>query len=91
MSFLSSGSARAAFGGFTQFFFVLAWIVNFTQKSPSELGLQQVEVTVPVVKGYLKAFFSYFANFDYEHLMVCPYFGRADIEIQNIEKSLPSR
>ncbi|KAH8248402.1 hypothetical protein KR032_006778 [Drosophila birchii] len=67
------------------------WIVNYTQKSPSDMGLQQMEVTVPVVKGFLKAFFSYFATFDYEHHVVCPYFGRADIEIQNIEKSMPSR
>ncbi|XP_070143010.1 terminal uridylyltransferase Tailor isoform X2 [Drosophila kikkawai] len=67
------------------------WIVNFTQKSPSELGIQQIEVTVPIVKGFLKAFFSYFATFDYEHFLVCPYLGRADTEIQNFEKSLPSR
>ncbi|KAH8265203.1 hypothetical protein KR038_001018 [Drosophila bunnanda] len=67
------------------------WIVNFTQKSPSEMGLQQMEVTVPVVKGFLKAFYSYFATFDYEHFLVCPYFGRADTEIQNFETSLPNR
>ncbi|KAH8369319.1 hypothetical protein KR009_008349, partial [Drosophila setifemur] len=67
------------------------WIVNFAQKSPSELGIQQVEVTVPVVKGYLKAFFLYYSNFNYELFMVCPLFGKGDIEIKNIEKTLSNR
>ncbi|EDV41787.1 uncharacterized protein Dana_GF17325 [Drosophila ananassae] len=67
------------------------WIVNFSQKAPSELGLQQLEATVPVVKGYLRAFFLYYSNFNYEQFMVCPYFGRGSIEIQNIEKALPNR
>ncbi|KAH8344387.1 hypothetical protein KR084_010637 [Drosophila pseudotakahashii] len=67
------------------------WVVNFAQKSPSELGLQQVNVTVPVVKGYLRSFFAYFAKFDYEHFLVCPYFGQNDAEIQKFEKTLPIR
>ncbi|KAI8045410.1 hypothetical protein M5D96_001591 [Drosophila gunungcola] len=67
------------------------WIVNFAQKSPSELGLLQVEVTVPVVKGYLRSFFLYFGHFDYEHFLICPYFGGPDIEIQKIESMLPTR
>ncbi|XP_044312864.1 terminal uridylyltransferase Tailor [Drosophila rhopaloa] len=67
------------------------WIVNFSLKTPSELGLQQIEVTVPVVKCYLRNFFVYFGNFDYEHFLICPYFGGADIEIQKVEKMLPTR
>nr|XP_016939607.2 terminal uridylyltransferase Tailor [Drosophila suzukii] len=67
------------------------WVVNFAQKSPSELGLQQVVVTVPVVKGYLRSFFLYYARFDYEHFLVCPYFGQAGAEIQSIENILPTR
>ncbi|EDW85192.1 uncharacterized protein Dwil_GK14518 [Drosophila willistoni] len=67
------------------------WIVNFAQKSLSELGLQSVEVTVPVVKKYLKAFFSYYATFKYDRFLVCPYYGIPDVDLLLIEKSLPGR
>ncbi|KAH8278984.1 hypothetical protein KR018_012117 [Drosophila ironensis] len=67
------------------------WIVNFSQKTLSELGLQQLDVTVAVVKAYLRAFFLYFSSFNYDQFMVCPYFARPDIEIQSIEKLMPIR
>ncbi|XP_017083516.2 terminal uridylyltransferase Tailor [Drosophila eugracilis] len=67
------------------------WVVNFAQKSLNELGLKQINVTVPVVKGYLSTFFAFYAKFDYEHFLVCPYFGHSNAEIQKLEKTLPNR
>ncbi|XP_039496026.1 terminal uridylyltransferase Tailor [Drosophila santomea] len=67
------------------------WVVNFAQKSFSELGLQQLQATVPVVKGFLRNFFVYFAKFDYEHFLVCPYFGQPNVEIQKFEQMLHAR
>ncbi|XP_026839722.1 terminal uridylyltransferase Tailor isoform X2 [Drosophila erecta] len=71
--------------------FVGPWIVNFSQKSFSELGRQQIQPTAPVVKEYLRNFFAYYAKFDFEHFLVCPYFGQANVEIEKIEKMLHSR
>lgn len=67
------------------------WVVNFAQKSFSELGLQQLKATVPVIKGFLRNFFAYFAKFDYEHFLVCPYIGQANVEIAKIERMLHAR
>ncbi|XP_017873138.1 PREDICTED: terminal uridylyltransferase Tailor [Drosophila arizonae] len=71
--------------------FVGPWITNFQQKSLSELGMQQIEVTVPVLKEYLKDFFKFYATFNYERNMVCPYFGKKHILISRIEKEMPKR
>ncbi|XP_068152824.1 terminal uridylyltransferase Tailor [Drosophila tropicalis] len=67
------------------------WIVNFAQKSLSEFGLPCVEVTVLVIKKYLKVFFSYYATFKYDRFLVCPYYGTPDVDLLLIEKSLPER
>ncbi|KRG01259.1 uncharacterized protein Dmoj_GI23075, isoform D [Drosophila mojavensis] len=71
--------------------FVGPWITNFQQKSLSELGMQQIEVTIPVLKEYLKDFLKFYATFNYERNMVCPYFGKKHILISRIEKEMPKR
>ncbi|TDG47558.1 hypothetical protein AWZ03_005997 [Drosophila navojoa] len=70
--------------------FVGPWITNFQQKSLNELGMQQIEVTVPVLKEYLKDFLKFYATFNYERNMVCPYFGKKHTLISRIE-DMPKR
>ncbi|KMZ01942.1 terminal uridylyltransferase Tailor [Drosophila simulans] len=67
------------------------WVVNFAQKSFSELRLQQLQATVPVIKSFLRNFFAFYAKFDYEHFVVCPYIGQANVEIPKIERMLHAR
>lgn len=53
--------------------------------------MQQIEVTIPVLKEYLKDFLKFYATFNYERNMVCPYFGKKHILISRIEKEMPKR
>lgn len=68
-----------------------AWITNFQQTSLNELGMQHIEVTMPVLKEYLKDLLKFYATFNYERNMVCPYFGKKHIFISRIEKEMPKR
>ncbi|XP_030375881.1 terminal uridylyltransferase Tailor [Scaptodrosophila lebanonensis] len=67
------------------------WIANFVQKSLKDLGIEYVEVSIQVVKEYIKSFFEYFAAFNYEKNIVCPYFGLGCMDIKQMEKALPKR
>ncbi|XP_022222061.1 terminal uridylyltransferase Tailor [Drosophila obscura] len=71
--------------------FVGPWIVNFGQKTLQELRLPEADTDVPAVRNLLRAFFTFYSTFDYERLLVCPYFGSRDVQIQHIEKLMPNR
>ncbi|XP_030556408.1 terminal uridylyltransferase Tailor [Drosophila novamexicana] len=67
------------------------WIANFAQKSLSDMGVQQIEVSVPLIKEKVKELFEFYATFNYERYMVCPYFGRKHVAISKILKEMPKR
>ncbi|XP_053969668.1 terminal uridylyltransferase Tailor [Anastrepha ludens] len=67
------------------------WIGNFTEISLAELNMQVLNVTPQYCKQHIKEFCEFYANFNYKLYVVCPYFGRKDIEIKNFEALLPER
>lgn len=73
------------------FFSYTAWVANFAQKSLSELGLEQVAITLAVIKENVREFFQFYATFNYELFMVCPYFAKKNMQIFRAEKGMPKR
>ncbi|KAH8381328.1 hypothetical protein KR093_002675, partial [Drosophila rubida] len=71
--------------------FVGPWVASFAQKSLSDLKIQQVEVTIPMIKEYMREFFKFYATFNYERFAVCPYLGISDIPITKLEKRMPQK
>lgn len=69
----------------------VAWVANFTQKSLNDLKIKQIEVAVSLIKENMKELFKFYATFNYERFVVCPFFGKANIQISNYEKSMPKR
>ncbi|KAL7728878.1 hypothetical protein ACLKA6_004220 [Drosophila palustris] len=67
------------------------WVANFTQKSLNDLKIKQIEVTVSLIKENMRDLFKFYATFNYERFVVCPYFGQQNIQISNYEKSMPKR
>lgn len=55
------------------------------------MGVQQIEVSVPLIKEKVKELFEFYATFNYERYMVCPYFGRKHVAISKILKEMPKR
>lgn len=67
------------------------WVANFTEKSLNDLKIKQISITLSQIKINLKELFKFYATFDYESFVVCPYFGRNKIPILNFEKTMPHR
>ncbi|KAH8407099.1 hypothetical protein KR222_006549, partial [Zaprionus bogoriensis] len=71
--------------------YVGPWVANFAQKSLSELGIEQVELTLPLIKENVREFFQFYATFNYDSNMICPYFARKNMRISLAEKEMPQR
>ncbi|XP_034112883.1 terminal uridylyltransferase Tailor isoform X1 [Drosophila albomicans] len=71
--------------------FVGPWVANFAQKSLSDLKIHQVQVTVPMIKEYMREFFKYYATFNYERFAVCPYLGTSGVAITKLERRMPQK
>ncbi|KAH8311169.1 hypothetical protein KR044_004671, partial [Drosophila immigrans] len=71
--------------------YVGPWVANFAQKKLYDLKIQQVEVTVPMIKEYMREFFKFYSTFNYERFAVCPYLGTSDIAIAKLEKRMPQK
>lgn len=56
---------------YTNFLDVLAWKANFCDKSLRELNIARNDDFIP----HLIGFFDYYAQFDYENNVICPYLG----------------
>ncbi|XP_039971281.1 terminal uridylyltransferase Tailor [Bactrocera neohumeralis] len=67
------------------------WIGNFNNIPLNTLGMQEIGVSPPCCKQHIKEFCQYYANFKYDLHVVCPYFGRPNIEIKNFENLMPER
>ncbi|XP_036334712.1 terminal uridylyltransferase Tailor-like [Rhagoletis pomonella] len=67
------------------------WIGNFIEIPLTELKMQVLSVSPPSCKQHIKEFCIYYANFNYESHVVCPYFGRTHIKIKNFESLMPER
>ncbi|EDV92871.1 GH18593 [Drosophila grimshawi] len=67
------------------------WIANFVQKKLDDVGVQRVDVTTQVIREHLRELFEFYATFDFERQMICPYFGKKYTLISKILKDMPKR
>ncbi|XP_036334670.1 terminal uridylyltransferase Tailor-like isoform X1 [Rhagoletis pomonella] len=67
------------------------WISNFIEIPLTELKMEVLSVSPSSCKQHIKEFFIYYADFDYESHVICPYFGRTHIKIENFESLMPER
>ncbi|XP_011184128.1 terminal uridylyltransferase Tailor [Zeugodacus cucurbitae] len=67
------------------------WIGNFNNIPFNTLNIEEISVSPSSCKRHIRDFCQYYATFKYESHVVCPYFGRPNVEIKNFENLMPER
>ncbi|XP_067619976.1 terminal uridylyltransferase Tailor [Eurosta solidaginis] len=67
------------------------WIGNFSEVSLTDLNMPVLDVSSQNCKQHIEELCKFYAQFNYESQVVCPYFGRLNIAIKNIESLMPER
>ncbi|XP_055378126.1 terminal uridylyltransferase Tailor-like isoform X2 [Condylostylus longicornis] len=52
------------------------WEGDFIEKSLNDLNIEKVDDTNKICLKYIKEFFKFYAEFNFENLIVCPYLGK---------------
>ncbi|XP_037899404.1 terminal uridylyltransferase Tailor-like [Glossina fuscipes] len=70
--------------------FIGPWLATFGFCALSDVNKDKVSVTATSIQMYLRLFFEFYSQFDFEAYAVCPYLGKL-LKIEDLEKEMPTR